>query len=193
MRVVGFVVIGLLYGVLLRGWMRFISSDPEFSWSGTIAIVTVFTILGTCVGLTDLARRHHKRRLTLTSRIVGCVLGLGCFMAAGAAMFPTIIPAALAVSRRDWWPWLRALLLVLAIAFGTWVVLDADQHGPAHTAAALLMYAGFCVVETALFAALLAPSLPPGSISGKPVWLRALLVLLPVLVIAFGVLAIIGV
>lgn len=193
MRVVGFVLVGLVYGVLLRAWMRFISSEPEFSWAGTSAILIVFTLLGLTVGLTDLARRRGGKRSTLAVRIVGLVLGLGCFMAAGAAMFPTIIPAALGVARRDWWRWVRLLLVVWAIGFGVFVVIDADGHGAVHTAVALVLYAGFCCVETAMFSVLLAPSLPPGSIAGRPRWVRALLVLLPVVVVGLGVLAIVGV
>lgn len=193
MRVVGCVLLGLGYGALVRGWMRFVSSEPEFSWAGTSAILIVFTILGLTVGLTDLARRRCARRWTVAARVVGLVLGLGCFMAAGAAMFPTIIPAALGVARRDWWRWVRVLLIVCAVGFGVYVVLDADDHGVMHTAVALVLYAGFCCVETAMFAVLLAPSLPPGSVSGRPRWVRTLLILLPLLVVGLGVLAIVGV
>ena len=39
-------LVGVGLGVVLRIWMRLISDDPEFSWGGTIAIVTVFTLLG---------------------------------------------------------------------------------------------------------------------------------------------------
>ena len=33
--------ISALWGVVARTWMRFITADPEFSWSGTLTIVGV--------------------------------------------------------------------------------------------------------------------------------------------------------
>ena len=38
---------GLALGVISRLWMRWISTDPEFSWSGTIFIVIAFMIFTT--------------------------------------------------------------------------------------------------------------------------------------------------
>ena len=45
-------------GVAARGWMRVIAEDPEFSWSGSIAIVAVFTVAGTLQGLALAVRRR---------------------------------------------------------------------------------------------------------------------------------------
>ncbi|HSP27497.1 MAG TPA: hypothetical protein VLN74_03025, partial [Ilumatobacteraceae bacterium] len=37
---------GAALGVVARWWMRLISDDPEFTWSGTIFIVLAFTVMG---------------------------------------------------------------------------------------------------------------------------------------------------
>ena len=102
MRLAAFVAVGLVYGAVLRLWMRFVSTEPEFTWSGTGYIVGAFTVLGLMAGLVDLGHRRGRRRTLLATRVVGSVLALGCFTAAGATMFPTIVPASLAVARTDW-------------------------------------------------------------------------------------------
>ena len=37
---------GAALGIVARAWMRLISEDPEFSWSGTLFIVIGFTCSG---------------------------------------------------------------------------------------------------------------------------------------------------
>ncbi|MEX2653665.1 MAG: hypothetical protein WD532_01410 [Acidimicrobiia bacterium] len=103
-------VLGLGWGVAMRAWMRFISADPEFSWSGTLFILGASVICGTVLGLA-----WHRRavggagwwRLSFGSL---ALLGAG-----GAVMWPAVILGAIALGRPR--PaWLRALLGVGAIA-----------------------------------------------------------------------------
>ena len=54
-------LVGVGLGVVLRIWMRLISDDPEFSWSGTLAIVIVFTLLGVNAGLVAFGRGRGWR------------------------------------------------------------------------------------------------------------------------------------
>jgi len=159
--VVGGLLVGLAYGVALRAWMRFISSEPEFSWSGTGYIVGIFAVLGTMAGLATVARARWRPRAVLGVRILGIILSLGCFMAAGTAMFPTIVPAGLGVGRTDWPRWLRGALIVLGAAVAVAVVMTQLDLEPERRAVALVTYLALCSVEVALVARLYAPSLTP--------------------------------
>jgi hypothetical protein len=192
MRLLTMVVVGASYGVVLRAWMRFVSTDPEFSWSGTGYIVGIFSVLGLMAGLVDLGRRRGWQRKLVATRFVGGVLALGCFMAAGIAMFPTIVPAALGVARSDWWKPVRVVLVAGAMAVAGWVVLTMGDLSLQRRLAALPMYLALCAVEVTLLSRILAPSLPRGSVRGASVVTRTLLVGLP-LVVAFAlVIAAIG-
>ncbi len=116
-------VLGFSWGVVIRLWMRYISTDPEFSWSGTGYIVGAATLVGTLLGVAvyrrSLARGNWWRLNGLS------VLTLG--MAAGAVMIPTVLVGGLAIGRRRWPTWLRVSLLVLA--FGVQVLFFAGANG----------------------------------------------------------------
>jgi hypothetical protein len=45
--IAGYFLTGLAIGVIARFWMRWISTDSEFSWSGTILIVGAFALFFT--------------------------------------------------------------------------------------------------------------------------------------------------
>ncbi len=108
---------GFALGAAMRAFMRLISDEPEFSWSGTIFVVMVFVIFGTTQGLAGGGRRAGLARRWLTPlRLVG---GFGIMLtmgAAGAIMAPTTLGAGLARHRRDWPRWARALCGLLAAA-----------------------------------------------------------------------------
>jgi len=185
MRVVAMVAFGAVFAMVLRGWMRFVSTEPEFSWSGTGYIIGVFAVLGLMAGLVGLARRRRWQSRLLATRIVGSVLALGCFMAAGAAMFPTIVPASLGVARTDWPRALRAGLVVFGAAVAAVVVLSMDGLTLGHRLVALGMYLPLCAVEVIVVSRILEPSLPAGSVRDAPLPLRLACVGLP-LVAAFA-------
>jgi hypothetical protein len=103
-------VAGLCVGVIARLWMRWISTDPEFSWAGTIAILTGFTLFGSAqAGVAVYRRNQHARWRTNLVRVLSGVLSLGIFGAAGAVMFPTVSFGGLAAWRSDWWRVARAI------------------------------------------------------------------------------------
>jgi len=54
--------LGLMWGIAARIWMRLISTQPEFSIPGTVAILLIATFFGTFVGFAFAARRHGWRR-----------------------------------------------------------------------------------------------------------------------------------
>ena len=106
---------GLALGTIARAWMRLISEDPEFSWSGTLFIVMGFTVFGFTQSLVAAARRRAIRRSRLTAlRVVGIAGMLPLFVAAGAVMFPTVIGGGLALARVEWRRITRVVCLVVA-------------------------------------------------------------------------------
>jgi len=108
-------VAGLAWGVVARVWMRFVSTDPEFTWSGTLFIIFGFGIFGLAQGLALVGRRAGWRRPGLTvARVVGCIGMVPIFGGAGAIMMPTVLGGALAWFRTDWSRWVRGVLVAVA-------------------------------------------------------------------------------
>ncbi len=56
------VLLGVGWGVLARLWMRMISTQPEFSWIGTLLIVGFAALAGLGLGLVRGARTTGRRR-----------------------------------------------------------------------------------------------------------------------------------
>jgi hypothetical protein len=156
--------VGAGYAVCLRAWMRLVSTDPEFSWGGTGYIVGVFAMLGGMAGLVAEGRRRGWGRLLLGTRAVGIVLSLGCFVAAGTLMLPTIVPATLGWARSDWPRPVRAGLLVFGTVAAVAVVITLPGLTLPRRLLAVVTYLLLCPVEVATTARLYAPSLPPGSL-----------------------------
>src|SRR4051812_39067860 len=94
---------GAVLGVAARAWMRLISDDPEFSWSGTIFIIGGFTLFGIGQSIATATRRRARRRWTLTiARVVGAITMMPLFVAAGSVMMPTVVGGGLALTRTNW-------------------------------------------------------------------------------------------
>ena len=111
---------GLTLGIVARLWMRWISTDPEFSWGGTIGIVVVFTIFAsTQATIYVLRRRVISRRITSVIRGIGTFLTLPLFTAAGAVMFPTVILASIALWRKKIDKRVRIVLLLISFVIST--------------------------------------------------------------------------
>ena len=106
---------GLALGIIARLWMRWISTDPEFSWGGTLGIIISFTIFTTAQATIYVLRRRIKtRRLTSVVRSVGIFFTLPLFTAAGAVMFPTVILASIAIWRKKIDKKVRIALLIIS-------------------------------------------------------------------------------
>ena len=89
---------GLLLGVVARLWMRWISTDPEFSWSGTGFIIGAFTIFTTTQAIVFvLRRRTASKRVTTIVRGGGTILSLPIFGGAGVIMLPTVALTSIAL------------------------------------------------------------------------------------------------
>ena len=102
--------------MIARLWMRFISTNPEFTWSGTLFIVIGFGIAGLAQSGAYLGRRANLARPALTVlRVVAVIALLPLGGAAGASMFPTIILATLALTQHTWPRWLRGIVAAVAL------------------------------------------------------------------------------
>ena len=151
-------IIGAASGVALRAWMRLVSTDPEFNWTGTGYIVGVFAVLGAMAGLVTAGRRLGWGWPLGAVRIVGVILSLGCFVAAGITMLPTIVPAALGWARSDWPRPIRAGLIVIAAGSAMVVILGTLDISVPRRVLALALYLPLCAVEAAMMSRLFAPN-----------------------------------
>ena len=97
MATVGLAVLGACaFTVPARAWMRLVSSEPDFTWAGTLGIALGFSILFAGAALNLAARRHGwSRRATWAVRILGAVLILPAFGGAGLLVCPPRCSAAL--------------------------------------------------------------------------------------------------
>lgn len=55
-------LLGAGWGVLARGWMRLMSTDPSFSWAGTSELVVGAGVAGMLLALAERARRTGGRQ-----------------------------------------------------------------------------------------------------------------------------------
>ena len=108
-------IMGFVLGVVARAWMRWISTDPEFSWSGSIFIVIAFMIFMVNQSLVRLLRQRFKgRRSVLLIRIGGVIFSLPIFSAAGGIMFPAVALASVGTWNTALGKRTRGVLLLLA-------------------------------------------------------------------------------
>ncbi len=117
----GFLTGGVL-GIVARIWMRFITTDPEFGWAGTLIIVIGFGVMFLGQAGVYSARRSQVRPSGFVAlRVLGIVTLVPLATGAGAFAFPVIVFAPLAIIRTGWNRWLRVLLGVLALLPGVFV------------------------------------------------------------------------
>jgi hypothetical protein len=87
---------GAGWGVLARIWMRLISSDPEFTWTGTLAIIGLAAVLGCGVGLVAAGSRAGRSRWWTLAVVPGLVL----FLSPGMLLAPSFLIGGLAYAGR---------------------------------------------------------------------------------------------
>lgn len=170
---------GLLWGAIMRVWMRFISTNPEFSWSGTLFILGASVIAGSVLGL---ARKRRAVGGVGWWRL--SVLSLFLLGAGGAVMWPSVIAGAAAIGRPR--PrWLRASLAVVAFAVQAVVlrsVFDDNRmmSGLAEVAA-VAGYAPLITIEAWAFSVAFTPSMDSVPTPGR---VKRVLMAIPLVVAA---------
>lgn len=148
-------LIGIGWGVGMRIWMRYISTDPEFSWSGTMAIIITSGAAGSLMGLA-----RHRRLLGGAGwwRFTGLILIL--LGAGGAVMWPAVILGAIAWGRRHR---IATPLLLLAGLATQWPVIDGEvltnhQFRWYDKIAATVVYLPMLALEAWAFSVVVAPA-----------------------------------
>ena len=107
---------GFAVGVIARAWMRLVANDPEFTWSGTVAIVAVFTTVGALKGLALAVRlRGWRPAAQAVIRVLAAISIVLLAPAQGLVMFPALAFMALAMGRRNWSTPVRVGLVAVAL------------------------------------------------------------------------------
>lgn len=138
---------GLLWGVLMRLWMRFVSTDPEFTWSGTGFILGAALIAGLGLGSAYALSRKTRAGWWRLFGLSVILLGGG----AGIIMIPGVILGGLAFARRNWPKAVRVSLWVVASG-GTIALIGLssdDTFGPIKTTASMAIFAVLHTIEMA--------------------------------------------
>lgn len=163
LRIVGLgLVTGVGWGVTARLWMRFIATDPSFTWGGTIYVLIAPALAGTAMGAVKASGRSWAKGLGIATLVP---LGMG----AGALMLPTILFGTLATRRRTLPVWARVACAALAVVPLRAVVGDvaAGDRGPIRIAIGLAWYFGLNAWMIAIAAVSIgsrAPNLVPSAI-----------------------------
>ncbi|MFZ3021536.1 MAG: hypothetical protein WA090_05425 [Candidatus Nanopelagicaceae bacterium] len=157
---------GLALGTIARLWMRWISTDPEFTWSGTIFIVGAFTIFFTAQSLVLVLRGStSSRRRSGILRAGGLVFTLPIFTAAGGIMFPTVALASFAlwggILQKRGRVFSLALSLIIPIIISKDIVVDFGWTFA--TVGRILLF--FSIYTLVIFAT--RPTLSPSQRSGE--------------------------
>lgn len=130
---------GLVWGITARIWMRLISTRPEFSIPGTVAILVIATVFGAWTGFAYAARRRGWRRwghYLPRSLVVAFFIPFG--MAEGLILMLTVLAATLAVTQRAVVGlWVLAVLSFL-LAVGTDIGVPPIAAGSALACAVAL-------------------------------------------------------
>ncbi|WP_336921069.1 hypothetical protein [Aquipuribacter sp. SD81] len=100
---------GLLWGVAVRLWMRYVADQPSFSWSGTLFVLGVTSLAGLALGAVELLRRRGRGPW----RLVLVVPALVVFAGQGLPFLPAAVFGGLALSGRGRW-WVRGPAAALA-------------------------------------------------------------------------------
>lgn len=148
MKVAAGAAVGLAWAVAFRGWMRLISTDPEFSWAGTMFIVVAFTLLAACVELAVHARRRASR---WAARAGVALATLPTGMGAGMLFLPTLVAGTGAANA---WRLNRAIAIplgVLAAAPAAVVMRDLEGLPAPRLVFAAVAYAAFALTGIARY------------------------------------------
>ena len=129
---------GVVWGVVARGFMRLLTTDPAFSWSGTLFILGLSAVAGLAWGLVRGARRTGRSPWWRLAALPMLLL----FFGPGIVLLPGALGVA-AVLRGG--PVLRVLGALLASLTPIAVVMEASGTPTGRELAGLAVMLG-CVV-----------------------------------------------
>ena len=116
--------LGLVWGIAARIWMRLISTNPEFTISGTAGILIITTAFGAWAGLAFVARRRGWRGWGhYVPRSLAVIFFIPFGIAGGMPLMLTVLVATLGITQRAVIGlWVLAGLVML-VAVGTDIVI----------------------------------------------------------------------
>ena len=115
---------GAGWGVAARVWMRLLTSNPGFSWTGTLFILGLAAVLGAGVGLCWSARGATGARRWLRLALLP---GLLLFAGQGLPFLPSFLGGALLARRSRVLRVVGGLSLVLP-AVAVWWIMRFDEE-----------------------------------------------------------------
>lgn len=133
-------VAGLAWGITARLFMRLLTTDPAFTWSGTLAILLVASVVGALVGAVR-SRRHSGG--SPWWRLLGLPFVL-LFTAAGATLLPGVAGVVAILDTRRW---VRLTGVPLLGLTGYAVVADLGGRPSGAQLLGLAVLCGCLVVE----------------------------------------------
>jgi hypothetical protein len=152
--------LGLGWGIAARAWMRLISTEPEFTWSGTGYILGACTVVGLMLGTAEASRRRGGRRWWRATAASGLLLGVG----AGMIVLPTALLGGLAAGRQRWHPGIRAVAALAAAAPVALVARETWRTFPGlRGALAVAVWVGLAVTLTLAFSVPFRQPMSPAS------------------------------
>ena len=106
-----------------RVFMRLVSTEPSFSWAGTLGIVGLGVVFFGLVGLVAAARAQGRSRWWRLAALPGLIM----FAGQGLVFLPGALLVAAGLAARATWQ--RAVLLVTGLAGTYWglTLLDDEQ------------------------------------------------------------------
>lgn len=132
--------LGVLTGVVARGFMALLTADPQVSWAGTGFIIGVFAVAGLALGAVHAFRQRGRSRwwtlLALPSVVV--------FLGPGLLLLPGVLGLALVASRRSWLRVLGVLALVGYLALIAVETAGSEEPVTLRTVAGLVVMTGCC-------------------------------------------------
>lgn len=111
-------LLGAVWGVFLRAWMRLLVAYGEFSWSGTLLIIGCSAAAGAGLALVRTARRSGRRRRWRWAALLAAPLVL--FPQGVVVLLPALLLGGLVISGR---PPARWRVLLTAVASAPLIVL----------------------------------------------------------------------
>ncbi|KGN34400.1 hypothetical protein N802_12465 [Knoellia sinensis KCTC 19936] len=144
-------ILGVLTGIVARGFMRLVTVEPEFSWAGTLLIITIFTIAGVALAAAYDVKQRHRSRWWKLLALPSILLGFG----QGMFMLPGILAFSLLLSRQRWMRVTGLLLLSAFLAVSKPLIGASDAPFTLRMALGVAVMLGVCAaIATALRAAL---------------------------------------
>ena len=115
--------LGALWGVAARIFMRLVSTEPSFSWAGTLGIIGLAGVCGVGVSLSGQARADRRSRWWWLALLPGLLI----FAGQGMPFLPAFLVGGLLLLRRNLLGRLLALATIVGPALAFWWTDRLDE------------------------------------------------------------------